>query len=162
MSDDKGNAPYYTIPSDNPFAGSSGTEKEEIWAWGLRNPWRISFDRLTGDLFIADVGQDSREEVNLQLAGAGVDGVNYGWPRMEGKACYNPGSGCQTGSLTLPILEYSHGDGCSITGGYRYRGQDIPTLHGSVRLRRLLQKRIWLGLQSGSDAWSRADSSTRV
>ena len=107
----------------------SGSQKKEIWAWGLRNPWRISFDRLTGDLFIADVGQDSREEVNLQLAGS-AGGVNYGWPRMEGIACFNPGSGCQTGSLTLPILDYSHGEGCSITGGYRYRGQGIPTLHG--------------------------------
>ena len=97
---------------------------DEIWAWGLRNPWRIGFDRLTGDLFIADVGQDNREEVNFQLAGS-VGGVNYGWPRMEGNACYSRSQGCQTGSLVLPILDYSHGEGCSITGGYRYRGTAI-------------------------------------
>ena len=154
VSDGGGAAPYYTIPPDNPFATSSGSQKKEIWAWGLRNPWRISFDRLTGDLFIADVGQDSREEVNLQLAGS-TGGVNYGWPRMEGIACFNPGSGCQTGSLTLPILDYSHGEGCSITGGYRYRGQGIPTLHGVYVFGDFCSKRIWAGVQSGSGGWGR-------
>ena len=154
-SDGGGAAPYYTIPTGNPFAASAGSEKKEIWAWGLRNPWRISFDRLTGDLFIADVGQNSREEVNLQLAGS-VGGVNYGWPRMEGIACFNPGSGCQTGSLALPILDYSHGDGCSITGGYRYRGQGIPTLHGVYVFGDFCSKRIWAGTQSGAGSWSRA------
>ena len=131
-------APIYEIPSSNPFVGTRGA-REEIWAWGLRNPWRISFDRLTGDLFIGDVGQSNREEVNFQLAG-GAGGANYGWPRMEGTACYSPNSGCQTGSLVLPILDYSHGEGCSITGGYRYRGDGHPDAPRRLRVRRLLQQ----------------------
>ena len=117
--------PFYTVPADNPFVGEP-PGKPEIWAWGLRNPWRIAFDRLTGDLFIADVGQGSREEVNFQSASS-PGGENYGWRRMEGTACYN---GCQNGRLVLPVLEYGHGEGCSVTGGYRYRGSGIPTLHG--------------------------------
>jgi glucose/arabinose dehydrogenase len=150
-----GSAPYHTIPSSNPFVASAGA-RPEIWAWGLRNPWRISFDRLTGDLFIADVGQGNREEVNFQPAGAD-GGANYGWPRMEGTACYNPGSGCQTGSLVLPVLEYGHGDGCSITGGYRYRGTRTPTLHGTYLFGDFCSKRIWAGIQGANGAWSRTD-----
>ena len=148
-------APFYEVPGDNPFVGTPGA-MEEIWAWGLRNPWRISFDRLTGDLFIADVGQNNREEVNFQLADS-AGGVNYGWPRMEGIACYNPSSGCQTGSLVLPILDYSHSDGCSITGGYRYRGTAVPTLHGTYVFGDYCSKKIWAGVQAGNGAWSRVE-----
>ncbi len=147
--------PPYTVPSTNPFVGTAGAQPE-IWAWGLRNPWRISFDRLTGDLFIADVGQGNREEVNLQPAGA-EGGANYGWPRMEGTACYSPGSGCQTGSLLLPILEYGHGEGCSVTGGYRYRGSRFPTLHGAYLFGDYCSKKIWMGLQASNGAWSRTE-----
>ena len=119
----------YAIPPDNPFVGVAGA-RPEIWAYGLRNPWRMSFDRITGDLLIADVGQNRFEEVNFQAA-ASTGGENYGWPLMEGMSCFNPSSNCNDGSLTLPILEYDHGGGnCSITGGYRYRGTLFPQLAG--------------------------------
>jgi glucose/arabinose dehydrogenase len=147
--------PHYEIPPDNPFVDTVGA-REEIWAWGLRNPWRIGFDRVTGDLFIADVGQGSREEINFQLA-ADAGGENYGWSRMEGKACFSPGSSCQTGSLVLPVLDYSHSDGCSVTGGYRYRGAAIPALHGAYVFGDFCSKKVWLGVQAGSGTWSRAD-----
>ena len=90
------------IPPDNPFVGDT-TARDEIWAYGLRNPWRFSFDRRTGDLFIADVGQDRREEIDLQPSGS-PGGQNYGWRRMEGSICFQPASGCTDGSLVLPIL----------------------------------------------------------
>jgi glucose/arabinose dehydrogenase len=147
--------PYYEIPPDNPFVGTQGA-RPEIWAWGLRNPWRIGFDRFTGDLFIADVGQDAREEVNLQPADS-LGGLNYGWPRMEGTACYSPSSGCQTGTLVLPILDYSHAEGCSVIGGYRYRGAGIPTLNGAYVFGDFCSDKIWIGVQSPSGSWSRAD-----
>jgi glucose/arabinose dehydrogenase len=92
----------YAIPASNPFRNTPGA-RPEIWAWGLRNPWRFSFDRLTGDLFIADVGQATREEVDFQPASS-HGGENYGWRLMEGTLCFNPASGCNDGSLTLPIL----------------------------------------------------------
>lgn len=120
----------YTIPPSNPFVGDPGTVCDEIWAYGLRNPWRFSFDRLTGDLFIADVGQNLWEEVDLQPA-ASTGGENYGWRLMEGNACFNPPVGCNNGTLTLPILVYPHENGlCSITGGYRYRGSALPGANG--------------------------------
>jgi uncharacterized repeat protein (TIGR01451 family) len=98
----------------------------------LRNPWRFSFDRLRGALFIGDVGQQNWEEVNVQPAHS-PGGENYGWRRMEGKHCFHPASACNDGTLKLPILEYSHGDNlrCSITGGYRYRGRRIPQYYGT-------------------------------
>ena len=119
-----GEAPYLT-PPDNPF--TSGLGAGEIWAYGLRNPWRFSFDRHTGDLWIADVGQNAREEVNFQPAG----GQNYGWSIMEGTNCYRPASGCDRTGLVLPVFEYTHSDGCSITGGYVYRGAAFPALRGA-------------------------------
>jgi glucose/arabinose dehydrogenase len=120
----------YSVPATNPFSGRSGAQPE-IWAYGLRNPWRFSFDRLTGDLWIADVGQDRYEEVDLQPRSS-TGGENYGWRPMEGAHCFNPSTNCQTSSMTLPILEYSHADGaCSITGGYRYRGAKYPRLNGT-------------------------------
>lgn len=118
----------YAIPATNPFRTTQGA-RPEIWALGLRNPWRFSFDRQTGDLFIADVGQSAREEVNFQPA-ASAGGENYGWRRMEGTLCFDPSSGCNDESLTLPILEYDHSLGCSITGGYRYRGGRFPQFAG--------------------------------
>ena len=123
-----GGSPY-AVPADNPFVGHA-TAREETWAYGLRNPWRFSFDRQTGDLYIADVGQNAREEVNYQPASSD-GGENYGWRIMEGGACYNPSSGCSQTGLTLPILDY-HRDGgaCAVTGGYVYRGSAIPDLEG--------------------------------
>ena len=106
------------------------TEAVQIWAKGLRNPWRFSFDRATDDLYIADVGQGSWEEVNFQPAPA-VTGVNYGWRIMEGRHCFNPSTGCNTTGLTLPVLEYDHSNGCSITGGFVYRGCRMPDLRGT-------------------------------
>ena len=120
----------YGIPLGNPFAGGGGLA--EIWAYGLRNPFRNSFDRLTGDLYIADVGQGRREEVNVATAASGGGaGVNYGWDTMEGTLCFEPALGCTTGGLALPVLEYDHGQGCSITGGYVYRGGAIAGLQGT-------------------------------
>jgi glucose/arabinose dehydrogenase len=103
----------------------------ELWDWGLRNPWRFSFDRATGDLYIADVGQDSREEVNVSNAseGGGV-GLNYGWDITEGFECHEPSSGCDRTGLTPPEYEYTHGVGCSVTGGFVYRGTRNPTMEG--------------------------------
>ena len=119
----------YTIPANNPFATDT-TAAPEIWALGVRNPWRFTFDRQTGDLYIADVGQGSWEEVDVQPA-ASLGGVNYGWVVMEGRHCYPPGTtGCNQAGLTLPLLEYDHPTGCSITGGYVYRGTRVPMLSG--------------------------------
>ena len=116
----------YAIPADNPFVNQSSL-RGEIWAYGLRNPWRIAFDRVGGMLYVADVGQNAWEEVNVVAASAKA--VNYGWNTMEGRHCYASGS-CDQSGLTLPALEYSHSDGCSITGGIVYRGNSIPTLRG--------------------------------
>ena len=119
----------YTIPPDNPFVGMTDT-RPELWDVGLRNPWRFSFDRGTGDLYIADVGQNEREEINVALRSAGGGhGANYGWNIMEGTACF-VGTECDTSGLVLPVLEYDHSEGCSVTGGYVYRGSAIPELAG--------------------------------
>ena len=119
----------YTIPPTNPWIDGAGGRHAEVWALGLRNPWRYTFD--SGNLYIADVGQDRREEVNVAAAAQG--GVNYGWNTMEGTLCYNA-SACVQGNLTLPAFEYDHGagdaNGCSITGGYVYRGSAIAELAG--------------------------------
>ena len=118
----------YGIPTDNPFSNRTDI-RPEIWAVGLRNPWRFSFDRATGDLYIADVGQDAWEEVNFQPA-AGPGGLNYGWRRLEGRHCFNPPNACDDGTLTPPVLEYDHSVGESVTGGYVYRGSQVPELAG--------------------------------
>lgn len=119
----------YTVPPDNPFIGQAGV-RPEIWSYGLRNPWRFSFDRGTGDLYIADVGESQFEEVDVSPAAGGAGkGVNYGWNIMEGKHCFGTGQ-CDQAGLTLPAYEYTHAQGCSITGGYVYRGSAIPALQG--------------------------------
>ncbi|MDX1661985.1 MAG: PQQ-dependent sugar dehydrogenase, partial [Gemmatimonadota bacterium] len=117
----------YAIPADNPFVDDPDA-RGEIWAWGLRNPWRFAFDRSTGDLYIADVGQNRFEEVNT-VSGAGK-GLNYGWDVVEGDACFEPRDGCDRTGLTPPVLVYDHADGCSVTGGHVYRGEAIPSLRG--------------------------------
>ena len=119
----------YTVPPDNPFAGRTDA-LPELWSVGLRNPWRFSFDAATGDLYIADVGQSAWEEVDVVTTAQGAGrGANFGWNQMEGRHCY-AGAGCDPNQFTLPILEYSHAEGCSITGGVVYRGAAIPALQG--------------------------------
>jgi glucose/arabinose dehydrogenase len=131
----------YGIPSSNPFAGAT-PGRGEIWAYGLRNPWRISFDRSSGALYIGDVGQGSREEIDRQSAGA-AGGRDYGWNVMEGTTCYRP-SACPLAGDTLPIAEYTHAGGnCSITGGYVYRGTAIPSLVGHYIFGDYCTGRIW-------------------
>ncbi len=126
---DSGTTPY-AIPRDNPFVARSGA-RPEIWAYGLRNPWRFSFDRATGDLWIGDVGQGDWEEVDFQAA-ASKGGENYGWNVMEASACFKPAAACDRGGKVLPVFEYDHNTGaCSVTGGYVYRGGELPALRGA-------------------------------
>ena len=117
----------YALPSDNPFVGMSSA-RNEIWAYGLRNPWRIAFDRVDGTLYIADVGQNQIEEINVVRANAA--GLNYGWRIMEGDRCFNPSSNCNQSNLTLPVYQYTHSEGNSITGGIVYRGSELPEIRG--------------------------------
>ena len=142
----------YSIPADNPFRGDPGAS-QEIWALGLRNPWRFSFDRLTGDLFIADVGQSNLEEVNYQPVDS-QGGENYGWRLMEGSDCFNPSVNCDNGMLTPPILEYDHSLGCSITGGYRYRGNGNPGLSGVYFYGDFCTGRIWGATENNAGEWT--------
>jgi glucose/arabinose dehydrogenase len=143
-----GNA--YTIPLDNPFVGRSGY-RPEIWALGLRNPWRFTFDRLTGDLYIGDVGQGDREEIDFQPV-PDQGGENYGWNIMEGFACYPLGSSCSSTGLTLPIHDYPHTEGCSVTGGFVYRGGSLVALQGIYLYGDFCTGKIW-GLQRISGTW---------
>jgi glucose/arabinose dehydrogenase len=114
----------YSIPADNPFRNTAGA-RPEIYAYGLRNPWRFSFDSQTGELFCGDVGQNKYEEINIIRKGG-----NYGWRIMEGYHCFNPPAGCNTSGLILPIDEYDHDVGISICGGYMYRENIYPSLRG--------------------------------
>ena len=119
----------YTVPADNPFVGNPDA-RAEVWSYGLRNPWRFSFDRGTGDLYIADVGETQREEIDVSTPADGAGrGANYGWSIMEGSRCFHA-EGCDQTGLTLPVFEYTHQEGCSVTGGYVYRGSAIPSLQG--------------------------------
>ena len=121
----------YAIPGNNPFVGAI-PGFDEIWAYGLRNPWRSSFDRGTGDFYIADVGQGAREEVNAStVASGGGMGLNFGWDIMEGSLCHEPMQNCSVVGFVQPLEEYDHTQGCSITGGYVYRGTVIPALQGT-------------------------------
>ncbi|MGW8249674.1 MAG: PQQ-dependent sugar dehydrogenase, partial [Anaerolineales bacterium] len=141
----------YRIPDSNPFVGMPGY-REEIWALGLRNPWRFSFDRPTNDLYIRDVGQSAREEVDFQPASSG-GGENYGWNIMEGNVCYpSGGTSCDMTGLTLPIFDYSHDDGCSITGGFVYRGGDFPLMQGIYFFGDFCSGNIW-GIQDSASGW---------
>jgi hypothetical protein len=141
----------YAIPPLNPFYGSS-TARPEIWAFGLRNPWRFSFDRKTGDLWIGDVGQGAWEEVDFQPAAA-TGGANYGWRLTEGNHCFNPATGCIFTGITRPVAEYDHGGGnCSITGGFVYRGRDFARLSGIYFYADYCSGRVW-GLRNGASGW---------
>jgi glucose/arabinose dehydrogenase len=141
----------YRNPSTNPYVGIAG--RDEIWQIGLRNPWRFSFDRTTGDLWIGDVGQGKYEEVDRAIrtsSGAGR-GVNWGWRVLEGTHCYLPPSGCSTSGKTMPLLDYDHGGGrCAVTGGYVYRGSAIPLLRGGYVFGDYCSGEIWVVASSAS------------
>jgi glucose/arabinose dehydrogenase len=139
----------YTTPANNPFVGRAGF-RPEIWAFGMRNPWRFSFDRATSDLYIGDVGQGLFEEVDFQPA-ASTGGQNYGWRVMEGLHCFNNAQCDQTG-LTLPVVEYDHSLGCSVTGGYVYRGRTFPRMQGLYFYGDFCSGRIWETSQQNG-AW---------
>jgi glucose/arabinose dehydrogenase len=138
----------YGIPADNPFVERAGA-LGEIWAYGLRNPWRFSFDRATGDLWIGDVGQSSIEEVDRWPAGS-PGGPNFGWNTMEASACFEPADGCPRDGLVLPVAEYGHDLGCSVTGGYIYRGTAIAGLAGTYLYADFCSGTIW-GLDAAAE-----------
>ena len=129
----------YGIPDDNPFVGRDGA-RPEIWAYGLRNPWRFSFDAATDELWIGDVGQSELEEIDHSGEGRGV---NFGWNVMEGNACFEPVSGCDRSGLELPVAQYSHDLGCSVTGGYVYRGRAQRALRGAYLFSDYCSGTIW-------------------
>ena len=142
----------YRIPATNPFVGQAGAD--EVWAFGLRNPWRWSFDRVTGDLWVGDVGQNAWEEVDRATAASGGGrSVNYGWDDMEGRHCYEPMSGCLTSGRALPMVEYGHAvdgaDNCAVTGGYVYRGVHFPLLRGGYFFGDYCSGRIWVVSATG-------------
>ena len=144
----------YQIPSGNPFAGDPSA-RGEVWALGLRNPWRFSFDRLTGDLLVGDVGDSGCEEINVAAAGT-PGGLNYGWPRMEGSTCFQPEIGCDA-SLVTPVVCYGAGqaEGCAVIGGYRYRGSRFPELQGLYLHSDWCSGRVY-GVFETDGAWQQA------
>src|SRR6266542_4878422 len=149
---DKGDP--YAIPPDNPWA-AGGDARGEVWAYGLRNPWRFSFDRATGDLYIADVGQYKYEEIDFQPAGA-KGGLNYGWNVREGLHCYRDQS-CSSEGFVDPIYEYTHDSGCSVTGGYVYRGASFPRLQGTYFFSDYCSGTIWSLRQSAPGQWQQRE-----
>ncbi len=139
----------FAIPSDNPFARAGGSP--EIWAFGLRNPWRFSFDRLTGGLYIGDVGQDTWEEIDFVPSGA-PGGLNFGWSNYEGNHPYHDQPPAST-SFTFPVAEYSHANGCAVTGGYVYRGVALPAWQGVYVYGDYCSGIVWGLIHSGPDSW---------
>jgi glucose/arabinose dehydrogenase len=159
--------PYYGIPPDNPFGGA-GEPPAEVWATGLRNPWRFSFDRANGDLYVGDVGQGSWEEIDRHTAASG-GGVNYGWKVMEGRACFDPDPldldcpaqtpSCFDPAFTEPVFVYANtgfGGNCAVTGGLVYRGREIPQLAGAYVFGDYCSGQIWALEAVGSD-WQRTE-----
>jgi glucose/arabinose dehydrogenase len=132
----------YAVPADNPFVGRNGA-RPEIWLTGLRNPFRFSFDRATGDLWIGDVGQNDFEEIDVVRAGS-HGGLNFGWARMEAFHCYPDGDACDRQGFTLPVAEYSHDEGCAVTGGVVYRGSAYPELVGGYIFSDYCSGTLWL------------------
>lgn len=150
-----GGSPYAN-PSDNPFVGIAG--EDEIWHYGVRNPWRCSFDRLTNDLYIGDVGQGDYEEISFQASD--TSGINFGWRLKEGTHCYDPPTLCDPGGITTdPIHEYDHGPHCSVTGGYVYRGCVIPELVGTYFFADYCSDSIWTFRYDGN---TKIDSQNRT
>ncbi len=140
----------YRVPPTNPYVKTPGY-RPEIWALGLRNPWRFSFDRSKGDLYIADVGQQNREEINFQDSGS-PGGHNYGWNILEGTNCYNKISCTKPPKYIAPVWEYDHGLGCSVTGGYVYRGTTYPTMRGTFIYGDYCSGTLW-GLKLDGTKW---------
>jgi glucose/arabinose dehydrogenase len=141
----------YSIPQDNPLADSA-ENRGEIWAYGLRNPWRFSFDRNNGDLYIADVGQNQLEEVNYQPSSS-QGGENYGWNILEGTQCFLQ-AGCDTTGYTMPVAEYGRqGGNCSVTGGYVYRGEEFPDLRGNYFYGDYCSGVIWSLFHQPDGSW---------
>jgi glucose/arabinose dehydrogenase len=157
VSAEESDSQRYRIPADNPFVGQTNV-RPEIWAYGLRNPWRSSFDRQTGDLWIADVGQGVREEVNF--APGGGKGLNFGWNRTEGDRCYN-GEGCSMAGLTPPVWAYTTGggDGRAVTGGYVYRGGQTA-LQGRYFFSDSSSGLIWALHKNPDGTWTRTQVAT--
>jgi len=139
----------YAIPSDNPFL--NGVDRGEVWAYGLRNPWRFSFDVPSGRLFVADVGQDKFEEIDILQKGG-----NFGWNIMEGLHCFKPSSGCNMTGLILPITEYDHSQGDAVIGGYVYRGPAIPRLSGTYLFSDFESGTIWGLTENSTGQWTRS------
>ena len=138
----------YRIPEDNPFRGKPGV-RPEIWAYGLRNPWRFSFDSGTGDMYIGDVGESKWEEVDFQPRDS-RGGENYGWSLLEGSYKFKLPDGEDTSGITFPVVEYSHDDGCSVTGGYVYRGKKSPGVQGTYFFSDFCSGKLW-GLRKKTD-----------
>ncbi|MCC6627102.1 MAG: PQQ-dependent sugar dehydrogenase [Chloroflexi bacterium] len=145
----------YAIPPDNPFVNRPGY-RPEIWAYGLRNPWRFNFDRATGDLYIGDVGQNRWEEVSVAPAGS-KGGLNFGWSIMEGNHCFKPTDGCDERGLTAPAVEYAHSQGCSVTAGHVYRGRRLPALVGTFIYGDFCTGRVWGLTRQANGAWVTRD-----
>lgn len=140
----------YSIPADNPFVGAAGLD--EIWAYGLRNVWRFSFDRATGDLYLGDVGQNQYEEINFEPAGSG-GGFNYGWNAFEASRVFN--RNVSAPNAVLPIAEYDHSLGCSVTGGYVYRGAALAAaLDGVYLYGDYCSGRVWAAYRDAQGAWN--------
>ena len=147
---DKGDP--YAIPPDNPKLPGA---RPEVWALGLRNPWRFSFDRANGDLYIADVGQNAIEEIDVQRAGS-PNGANYGWNVMEGDQCYR-GAGCDSSKFVAPVATYHHDKGCSVTGGYVYRGKAFPDLQGTYFFGDYCSGLIWSLRETAPGSWVQSE-----
>jgi glucose/arabinose dehydrogenase len=141
----------YVIPADNPYTKGGGLP--EIWAIGLRNPWRFSFDMLTGDLFIGDVGQNSWEEIDRLPAGYVSTPVNFGWNRREGSHPYSDQANANTIGLTEPIFDYGHDSGCSVTGGFVYRGKDLPDFQGVYLFGDYCSGLVWGAVPKDQNSW---------
>jgi glucose/arabinose dehydrogenase len=151
-NNDIGDGLPYDIPPDNPFV-SEPNARDEIWAYGLRNPWRFSFDRVSGDLFLGDVGQSEWEEIDHQPAGS-PGGENYGWRLMEGPDCYNPPIDCDDGTLVHPILAYPHaGSVCAVIGGYVYRGTALPQYVGAYFFSDNCTGQMWVAKERANGTW---------
>jgi glucose/arabinose dehydrogenase len=153
---DVDNADPYGVPLTNPFVGVADA-RPEIWSYGWRNPWRMAFDPRTSDFYVADVGQNQFEEVSVEPSGA-PGGLNYGWRLMEGFHCFNP-SECDPAALDVvpPVTEYDHGQGCSVTGGFVYRGTAYPALDGVYFYGDFCRGTVW-GLRREADgSWAQAE-----
>ncbi len=145
------NADTYTVPADNPFVNTADA-LPEIWSYGWRNPWRFSFDRATGDLYVGDVGQNAEEEISFQPSSS-AGGENYGWRILEGNNCYDANLGCDNPDLVAPIATYSHDLGCSITGGFVYRGEQFPWLQGQYLFADYCTGIVWASARDADGAW---------